>query len=336
MMFWRAWERYWFRPAPVFDLAVVRLIAVAFQLHHLSTVRPRADFGSLAALPDFMYAPVFAMRILTLPFGWDYRPSEDVVVTIYWLTVLAGVFALIGYRTTLSLIVFAAGNVYVQGFEYSFREVHHPEAIVIIAIALLALAPSGAALSLDDWLTRRRGSRGSTSAVDSLEVESRFARWPLLVIQWMFALIYFSAAFHKLTASGLEWMNGWTLQYYMVQDSMRWGNDASGLGAGVAAEPGLGVWLGLHHEVAVLASWMSILFETTFWLVLIFPRLAFLFLPIGVGFHVAVYIIQRAPFLSFVWLYAAFVPWRDLVRHVSAWRDTRVRRNSPNVALNHD
>ena len=64
MMFWRAWERYWFKPAPVFDLAVVRLIAVAFQLHHLSTIRPRSDFGPLAALPDFMWAPVLAMRIL--------------------------------------------------------------------------------------------------------------------------------------------------------------------------------------------------------------------------------------------------------------------------------
>jgi hypothetical protein len=320
MTLWRAWEAYWFRSAPLFDLAFVRLIAVGFQLYHLASLRPRTVFGELAALPELMYAPLIVLRVMTLPFGWDYRPSEDQVVGVYWLTVAVGVLALVGYRTTLSLLLFAAGNIFLQAFQYSFQEIHHPEAIVMITLVLLALAPSGHALSVDDLRRRLRDvDAGLRVPLDPLSGESRFARWPLLVVQWMFALIYMSAAFHKMMSSGLDWMNGWTLQFYMLQDAMRWGSNPAGTGAGFSAEPGIGAWVGQYHTFATVASWVSILFETTFWVVLVVPRLARLYLPIGFAFHLAIYIIQRAPFFSFMALYAVFVPWREMFRGAGAW-----------------
>ena len=327
MRIWRLWEEYWFRPAPLFDLGFVRLIAVGFQLHHLATIRPRAVFGQLSALPEFLYAPLVIIRALTLPFGWGYRPPEDVIMAAYWLTLAIGVLAFVGYRTTLSLLLFTAGSVFLQAFEYSFQEVHHAEAIVIIALAMLALSPAGGALAVDDLLRRlRQVDRGVRVPPDPMSGESRFARWPLLLVRWMFALIYLSAGFHKLAASGFDWMNGWTLQYYMLQDAIRWGGNISGVGSGHAPEPGVGVWIGQYHTIALLASWASILFETTFWVVLILPRLAPLFLSIGAGFHLGIYIIQRAPFLSFVWLYAVFVPWSEVFRRAGAWLLDRTSR----------
>jgi len=161
---------------------------------------------------------------------------------------------------------------------------------------------------------------------DPLAGESRFARWPLLLVQWMFALIYLSAAFHKLSWSGLDWMNGWTLQYYMLQDAMRWGSDVAGTGAGYAAAPGVGAWIAQHHNMMRIASWFSILFESTFWLVLVVPRLAFLYLPLGAGFHATIYFLQRVSFFSFVWLYGVFVPWRDVLMRVGTWLATRTGR----------
>jgi hypothetical protein len=320
MRLWCAWDAYWFRSAPLFDLAFVRLVAVGYQLYHLASIRPRAVFGELAALPEFMYAPLIVLRVMTLPFGWDYRPSEDLVVGVYWLTIAIGVLAFVGYRTSVSLLLFAAGNIFLQAFEYSFQEIHHPEAIVMITLALLALAPSGGALSVDDlWRRLRDVDRGVRVPPDPLSGESRFARWPLLVVQWMFALIYMSAAFHKLMSSGVDWMNGWTLQYYMLQDAMRWGSNPAGTGAGFSAEPGIGAWIGQFHTFAAVASWGSILFETTFWVVLVVPRLALLYLPIGLGFHLAIYIIQRAPFFSFMALYSAFVPSSEMFRGAGAW-----------------
>jgi hypothetical protein len=313
MRLWCAWVRYWFRAAPLFDLAFVRLVAVGFQLGHLATIRPRTAFGELAALPDSMYAPVLVLRLLVLPIGGD-RPSEDVVVATYWMTLAVGVFAFIGYRTTLSLVLFTVGNVFLQAFEYSFQEIHHAEAIVIIALALLALAPSGRTLSLDDILLHLRAVDGSVRVPHvPLAGRSYYARWPLLLLQWMFALIYLSAVTHKLKAAGFDWMNGWTLQYYMLQDGMRWGS-------------GLGVWIGHYHSVALIASWISVFFEATFWLVLVVPRLALVFLPVGIGFHLAVYAIQRAPFFSFIVMYSVFIPWRDVFRRTGTWLGRYVPR----------
>jgi hypothetical protein len=320
MRIWRVWEDYWFRSAPLFDLGFVRLIAVGFQLYQLLSIRPRAVFGQLAAFPDFMYAPLVVLRVMTLPLGWRYRPPEDLIVVAYWLTLAVGVLALVGYRTTLSLLVFTAGNLFLQAYQYSFHEIHHSEAIVMITLGLLALSPAGHALSVDDLLRRLRAVDGGLRVPpDPLSGESRFARWPLLVVRWMFALIYLSAGFHKLASSGLDWMNGWTLRYYMVQDSMRWGSNVAGTVPEYSTEPGVGLWIGQYQTLATIASWGSILFETTFWVVLVVPRLALLFLPIGLGFHLAVYLIQRAPFLSFMWLYAVFVPWRQVFRRAGAW-----------------
>jgi hypothetical protein len=327
MRLWRAWERYWFRSAPLFDLGFVRLIAVGFQLYHLATIQPRSLFGQLAALPDFLYAPLAVLRVLTLPFGWRYRPPEDVIMGVYWLTLVVGVLAFVGYRTTISLVFFTAGNVFMQAFEYSFNEIHHAEAIVMITLAVLALSPAGGAVSVDDLLRRLRDvNRGLRVPGDPLSGESRFARWPLLVVQWMFALIYLSAAYHKLTSSGLDWMNGWTLQYYVLQDAMRWGSNVSGIGSGHSPDPGVGLWIGQYHTIATVMSWGSILFEMTFWVVLVIPRLAPLYLSIGAGFHLAVYVLQRAPFLSFVWLYAVFVPWSEVFRRAGAWLVRRTSR----------
>jgi hypothetical protein len=257
---------------------------------------------------------------MTLPFGWSYRPPEDVVVGVYWFTLAIGVLAFVGYRTTLSLLLFTAGSVFLQAFEYSFHEIHHAEAIVMVALIVLALSPAGGALAVDDLLRRLRDvDRGVRVPSDPLSGESRFARWPLLVVQWMFALIYLSAGFHKLRESGLDWMNGWTLQYYILQDAIRWGNNVSGIGSGYSPEPGPGVWIGHYHTIATVASWGSILFETTFWVLLVVPRLAPLYLLLGIGFHLGIYLIQRVTFLSFIWLYAVFVPWSQVFGRVGTW-----------------
>ena len=121
-------------------------------------------------------------------------------------------------------------------------------------------------------------------------------------------------------------MNGWTLQYYVLQDAMRWGSEAAGTGTGYAAEPGVGLWMAQHHGMMRAASWLSILFESTFWLVLVVPRLALIYLPIGIGFHATVYVLQRVSFFSFVWLYGVFVPWRDVLARLRLWLAARTTR----------
>ncbi len=317
MRIWRAWTGYWFRPAPLAHLAVLRVVAVGFQLYGLVRLDHRRVLQGLEALPDALYDPLPVLRLLTLPLGWRYRPPADLVELVYWATLAAGVLALVGLRTNAALAVFAVGNVFVQAFIYSFGEIHHPEAPMMIALSALALSPAGRALSLDDLLRRLSLAyrRRRFEPFDPLEGQSPFARWPLLVVQWMLALVYLSAAWSKLAWSGLDWMNGYTLRYFMVQDGLRWGSP-------------LGVWLGQHHTVAWLASWVAILFEGTFFLVLLVPALALVYVPVGAAFHTGIYLIQRAPFFQLVALYVVFVPWVPVAR---AARRIAARRPRPEV-----
>lgn len=98
MRLWALWANYWFRPGSLFDLAVVRILAVGFQVFWLVAVvherlRDAADW------PDSLYDPLLILQLLVWPVGWDYRPPVEVLEVIYWVTVVAGVLALIGLKT---------------------------------------------------------------------------------------------------------------------------------------------------------------------------------------------------------------------------------------------
>lgn len=313
----RAWTRYWFAPTPALDLAATRVVVVAIQLFHLLPPSDRlTTLLEHSDLPDVLYDPLPVLHLMVAPIGWTYRPGFEVLEAIYWLTLVVGVTGLIGLFTNASLLLFAAGSVFLKAFEYSFGEFHHGAGLMMVGLVVLALSPSGRALSLDAWRARRRPGDAPEAPEQEDPVigpTSRFARWPLLVIRWMLALAYLSAAYHKLRVAGLDWMNGYTLQYYILQDAERWNMP-------------LGLWLGRHYWLILAMSIVSVLWEGTFFLVLIFPVLALIYVPLGLGFHTGTWVMMNARFLTFMALYAAFVPWTDVYRWLREKRPVSVRR----------
>src|SRR5262245_29214351 len=142
MKVWHWWKRYWFRPAPLIYLAVCRIVFVAFQLLQLGLFDHRQEFTRLSAIPEALYHPLPVLRVLTFPFewfgsgslnwqAWQFRPSYEFLEVTYWLTCTAGILALVGLKTNLSLLVFAVGSIFLQAFLYSFHDFHHPEAILM-------------------------------------------------------------------------------------------------------------------------------------------------------------------------------------------------------------
>jgi hypothetical protein len=116
---------------------------------------------------------------------------------------------------------------------------------------LLVFAPSGERLSVDALLRRRRGLQPAE--------RSEFAIWPLKVSHVLLSFSYFSAGMAKMLHSGLEWMNGYTLQGHTLADALSRGHP-------------VGVWLAQQHTLAVLLSVFTIVFELFFWVSLILPR----------------------------------------------------------------
>jgi hypothetical protein len=291
------WERYWFEPGSCFDLAVVRIVAVATQLFCILLFADQ--LGALearAALPDENWQPLVILNLLNLPWGWGFRPSFDVLQILYYVCVLTGLLSLIGLFTNAALIVFAATSLYLQAFLYSFGDFHHPQAVMMIALSVLALSPSGRALSVDAWLSRRR-AKNDEGALRKNE----FAGWSIKLIQWFFVLMYASAVWSKLSESGLDWANGFTLQFQLARDGLRFNSPFA-------------YWLSQHHLLILFAQYEVLLFQATFALPVIFPKLRWIYVPAGLFLHIFIYITLTAPFFQWIALYAVFIPWSDALR----------------------
>jgi hypothetical protein len=305
----RMWQDYWFRPSSLFDLAVCRVVCVGIQVVLL--FQGRDILLEHSTLPDSFYNPLLILRLILWPFSWAVqsallRPSHETISVIYWTTLAAGGFASIGALTRIALPLFAFGSLFLNAFKWSFNDYHHPDAIMIIFLCVLALSPAGGTLSLDDLSARFRKAvqQKRFEAPSILEVHSRFARFPLLLAQHLLAFVYLNAALSKLWVAGSDWLNGYTLQYYLWRDGLDRGSE-------------IGVWLGQQHILAVLLSWFTLLFEGTFFLVLIFPVLIWLYIPLGLGLHLGMCLSSLACFIEYFALYVVFVPWAKLVKAAS-------------------
>ncbi|MGB0910950.1 MAG: hypothetical protein ACPGYT_11355, partial [Nitrospirales bacterium] len=196
---WKWWSNYWFRPSRLFNLAVCRLILVAAQMFllqyfetfdYLVMLATQASSGG-----DSLFYPLLVYRLLTLPFGSNFIPSIEWFQAIYYLTLLAGIGSFLGIWTNVSLGIFAIGNIFLQAFTYSFNEIHHPHGLMMIALSILAVSPCGQTLSLDDlWKRLTQASQNRQLHLFNIFTQtSEFSRWPILLIQWIFAVCYASA-----------------------------------------------------------------------------------------------------------------------------------------------
>ena len=299
------WNRYWFNSAPLFNLGVCRIVIVGFLLYHWMVHPPFAFFQSLARLPDFLYDPPVLFRLLTLPLGWNFRPSLEGLEAIYWISLFAGVCAFIGFKSNWSLLAFALGNFIMVSFSYSFGEIHHPQALMVISLFALAMSPIGKSLSIDDLRSKmyQSSQKQKFENYQVLEERNCFAQWSLLLTQWLLALAYFSAFISKLGRSGLDWANGYTLQYFLLQDGLRWNSEPA-------------MWLGQFHTVAWLLQWATLFFQGTFFLVVLFPLFSWFYVPMGLAFHTGVYLTIGAPFFHWMFLYVVFIPWTAVTRWI--------------------
>jgi hypothetical protein len=82
--------------------------------------------------------------------------------------------------------------------------------------------------------------------------------------------------------------------------------------------------------LVLLSQWVVICFQITFALCVVFPRLRWIYVPVGLGFHAANWIFLTAPFPEWMALYAVFIPWRRAFELVGprlatgAWGRSRV------------
>ena len=289
---------HWFAPAPLRDLAVVRIVLVGMQLTLLLWPYLARKLGAclgcnpryqlaLMAIDGREFTPLPALKLLLLPLGWGARPGPELLETVWVVTAVAAVLALLGLLTRPSLLVLAAGSTLLVAHAYSYRERHHPEAMLTIMLWTLAFAPSGARWSLDALVRRWRGRPAGPDL-------SPHARWPLRLGQWLFVLMYLSAGTSKLLSGGIRWMNGYTLATHIADNALERGS-------------ALGVWVAQQLPMVQLLSICAFVFELGFVAVMLWPRLTWVFVLGGIALHAGIFLLQRAPFPQLIALYIVFI-----------------------------
>ena len=276
----------------------MRFLVVGFALFALFFI-VQGYLAEALQLPEEFYNPLLIVRLMLAPVGWGSLPPDALMHTVYYIAAIAGLLSLVGWHTNLCLLLFTACMVLLQGFIYSFGEIHHREAVLMIALITLAFSPCGRYWSIDSLQ-----SRGFNNVVDSPQsssTHSEYAYWPIFVCKVFLALMYISAIASKFMESGLSWANGYTLQLYMAQDGLRWGST-------------LAVWLSQQHYFLMLGQIVVVVFQSTFWLVLFFPRLGWIYFPLGLFFHIMIFVTLKAPFWHWILLYFLFVPYSNIFK----------------------
>lgn len=111
--------------------------------------------------------------------------------------------------------------------------------------------------------------------------------FPIILIKIAIAQMYFSAAIQKLLNSGLKWYDGRSLQAYLVEHYL-WGDTKASL------------WLAQNQKLCVILSLLSLIFELTFWIIIFFPSLTYIYLAAGLSFHLGTLLTMRINYLKYL------------------------------------
>jgi hypothetical protein len=278
------WNAYWFPSSSTLNLAGARIVAVAAEVFWLF---PSLSYHTniVAKNPAFQDPqPLIRLVDALLPRDLVFNPGSFTV--IWWVSMAAGLAALVGFATRTSLFLLALGLWFFVSHAYSYADVHHPQAPFAIFLMALAFSPAGDSLSIDA-LIRRRRTRAAGAA--TIARTSETAMWPLKLAHVILAMTYFSTGITKLLSGGLAWMNGYTLQHYIFSD-------------GINRNIPIGIWLAQQHTLCVLLAIGTILFETLFFVSILVPRLARPFFVGGILFHLGLYVVSGHPFFEHILL----------------------------------
>jgi hypothetical protein len=294
------WDRYWFTPAPTVNLAVARILAVAAQVFWLL---PSLDeqLGRLQANSSFLH-PQILIRLVAAVFPRDVWFTPHAIIVVWWLVVALGLLSLVGLFTRVVMPLFALGSWFLVAHRFSYGDVHHSEALFALLLMSLALSPCNEDLSLDAWRKRRAGRPPQEM--------SPLARWPFALSHLLLAMVYFSTGITKLMFGGLRWMNGYTLQARTLQDAL--GRDIP-----------LGIWLAQQHELSIMLSIGTVIFELGFATSLFLPRWRTAFFAAALAFHVGLHFVAGHGFFGHMMVVLIL-----LVCYGSPWL-----RPQPQVAL---
>lgn len=281
------WRAFWFAPASPVNLAVCRILFFgALALHYAPL-----DLHAWGDVAPVFWSPPWSFALLGLPV---LRSGPLLVVE--WTWKLALIAACVGLATRVSTALCLVLGFYLLGLPNGFGKIHHYDAVVVFAFAILALARSGDALSLDRWLARTPPPIAASGEYT----------WPIRMVWLLMALLFFGAGVSKLRTSGLAWIFSDNLAVFLVQAQYHYGNavPATSFGLVLARHP----WL-----CRALAA-ATVLGEIGYPLALISRRARVLLVPGVLLMQIGIRVLLGPSFLAWMLCNVFWVPWDRVLR----------------------
>lgn len=237
--------RFWMAPWPAARLGVLRIALGGFALAWVAIRLPAfANAGRFAPEAFEAVGVTAALDAALEPALWH---------SVLAVTLVAGASFCAGWRFAVSGPAFALLLLFVTSYRSSFGMVFHTENLLVLHVAVLALAPSADALSLD---AERRANPPR---------EDGRHGWPVRCLCLATVLTYLLAGIAKLENSGWGWFSGEVLRQQIAWDNLRkieLGAAHSPLGVALVQYPSVWVVLGLAtlalELLAPLAMWDGI------------------------------------------------------------------------------
>ena len=275
------WRRYWFAPAPLLNLGMARIIVCAILLG----LDPRHRFLRIGVVAPEFWTPIGLLRVLGIP-----QPSVAELALLGNASFVLLCLVALGIGTHVALACLLPLQLLQEAMLNSMGKTSHGTIPLLYALLVLLLAPCDRAVSVAAVWRRWRG----TGRVRR-ESMSPYARWPLEVIFIELAAFYAFAGMAKLRTSGVAWMDGYTLQYWLLYMGTPWGT-----------------WMASHLWLCAAFSVATVVFELGFPIGIVIQRLRPVLLIGGALFHLGTTYFMKISFWPVVALYLVFVPWDRL------------------------
>ncbi len=256
------------------SLALLRIVVSSLIL--IFSVPPIQWIFNLATVNETFIKPNLIIELFQFLLGDGILLSLSFIKIIYFLIIVSGVFTVIGLFSKYSIPLIAFLYTFIIAYMWSFGEVHHPRSVLCWFLIILALSQRSAdTYSLDAYF-------GFTKSQNDLWKYG----WPSTMLIIALSSAYcFSGLWKIFYQGGIEWLNGYTLQYYIVSKG----------------ENFLTKFIINKHWLLIFLSYFSIILEVFFPLAVLFKKYSKWFLLAAFFFHFGNYLMRGENGIFILW-----------------------------------
>jgi predicted DCC family thiol-disulfide oxidoreductase YuxK len=305
------WDHFWFEPATADNLGLARILVFgSMAIFYFTTpyLFPawgwHETFNEWGGVSSVFWKPIWLFRSLHLPLLSVQAIS--VMDAVWKLSLVLGA---IGLFTRSSAAVAFILSVYLFGLPNNFGKTHHLEILLLWAFLIMTFSRCGDSWSVDRLIKTARSGTGPGSEPPKVSGEYT---WPIRLIWVTMSMIYFEAGVSKLRHSGIEWVTGDAMSFFLLRAQYHV-TDAEPLA-------NWGLWMVRHPWASHLLAGMGLSLELSYPLALFSKRLRWIIMPSGMMMQAGIAVLMGPNFYQMmlcqlIWLpldkivYAALAPF---------------------------